>query len=127
MKRLVSGNRAMPQPGDVFSVKLPDGRHGAVRVLKTIGKSSLVYTSEYLGADRPSLDDPQLLKALMQKRFFFDGVPARQWLDGAPPKNFELVGCISPTDAEAEMECLVYGGKWGESAGNEAFLEWRWI
>ena len=38
----------MVHPGDVFAVKLPDGRYSAVRVIKTDGRASLVSTSQYL-------------------------------------------------------------------------------
>jgi hypothetical protein len=118
---------SLVSPGDVFAVKLPSGMYAAVRVLRKVAKSSLVSTSQYLGSEHPSVDEPLVFKTLMEKRFFFGGMPARKWLDGLPPKCFEFVGNIPPTKAEAEMECLVYGGKWAETSGNEAFLEWRWI
>jgi hypothetical protein len=118
---------AMPRSGDIFAAKLPDGRYRAVRVIKTVGKSSLVCTTPYLGAERPSLDDPQLHETVTQVRFLFKGQPAREWLDGPPPACFELVGNIPASKAEREMECNVYGGKWSEYAGNEVFLEWRWL
>jgi hypothetical protein len=118
---------SMLSAGDVFSVKVPNGMYAAVRVIRKVAKSSLVSTSQYLGSEHPSLDDPLVFKTVMEKRFFFGGRPARKWLDGVPPKCFEFVGNIPPTKAEAEMECLVHGGKWTDTSGNEAFLEWRWI
>jgi hypothetical protein len=117
----------MLQPGDVFVTKMPDARVGAVCIIKTAGKSSLVYTTGYLGVDHPSLDNPLLYKALMQKRFSFGGLPARQWLDGDPPNNFERIGSISLPNAVAELECLSNGGIWSESIGQEVYLEWRWL
>jgi hypothetical protein len=86
-----------------------------------------VSTSPYLGRKRPALDEPLLRKTVMQKRFSWNGEPARHWFDGTPAKNFELLGNIPLTKAEAGMECPVYAGKWDESSGNEAFLEWRWL
>jgi hypothetical protein len=118
---------AMLNPGDVFAVKVPNGMYAAVRIIREVAKSSLVCTSHYLGREHPSLDEPLLCKTVMEKRFFFGGQPARKWLDGVPPKCFEFVGNIPPTNAEAEMECLVHGGKWAETSCNESFLEWRWI
>ena len=117
----------MLNPGDVFVAMLPDGRYVAVRVLRTVGRSSLVCTSPYLGAERPLLDDPLLRETVVQERFFFERQPAREWLKGAPPTTFEFLGNIPPTKSEAEMECSLYGGKWAESSGREAFLEWRWL
>jgi hypothetical protein len=130
----------MLKPGDVFTARLPDGWYTAVRVIRKVGKSFLVCTSEYLGYERPSIDEPLLRKTLVQERFRYSEIAdtlgpidpancaiARKWLDGAPPNNFEFLGSIPPTKAEAKRECNVYGGKWHESTGNEAFLEWRWI
>lgn len=115
------------KPGDVFAAKLPDGRYTAVRVVRKVGKSSLVCTTEYLGKECPNIDEPLLRKTVVQKRFFYKGEPARRWLNGKPPPSFELVGNIPPTKDEAAMECNVYSGKWSDSSGNEAFLEWRWL
>ena len=115
------------KPGDVFVVPLPNGQYGAVRILRTDGKSSIVSTTRYIGPHLPALDDPLLFETLMQKRFAFDGWPARQWLDGEPPMGFQFVGCFPLTEAEAELQCLAHGGKWSSSNGAEAFLEWRWL
>lgn len=115
------------QPGDVYALKLPDGRYGAVRVLRVAGKSSVVSTTEYLGKTPPSLDDPLLRTTVTQKRFYFKGVKARKWLDRVPPAKFKLVGRVPPTAAEAKIKCDTYGGGWCESSGNEAYLEWRWL
>ncbi len=117
----------MLHPGDVYAGKLSDGRYGAVRILQVSGKSSIVYTTQYLGDNLPLIDDPTLLNAVMQKRFSFGGWPARTWLDGKPPKNFQYVGCIPLTDSEKEIKCLNNSGKWIESTGNEILLEWRWL
>jgi hypothetical protein len=119
--------RFMLSPGDVFAVKVPNGMFDAVRVLRKVAKSSLVSTSQYLGHELPSLDEPLLFKSVMQKRFFYDGMPARKWLNGKPPKCFQFVGNVPATKEEAERECSDYGGKWRETSGNESDLEWRWI
>jgi hypothetical protein len=117
----------MSIPGDVFAAKLSDGRYRAVRVLRRVGKSSLICTTEFLGLEPPSLDNPLLRKIVKQKRFFYKNEPAITWLDGTPPKCFELIGNIPLTKTEREKECKVYGGKWDSSAGEEAFFEWRWV
>ena len=59
------------KPGDVFAAKLADGRYKVVRVLRKVGKSSLVSTSDYLGEEQPALDDPRLRKTVVQNRFFY--------------------------------------------------------
>jgi hypothetical protein len=115
------------KPGDVFAAKLPDGRYKVVRVLLKVGKSSLVCTSQYLGNERPTLDEPLLRMTVVQNRFFYRREPARRWLEGNPPPSFEFVGNLPPTKGEAAIECNVFAGKWNESSGDEAFLEWRWL
>jgi hypothetical protein len=117
----------MVHPGDVFTARLLDGRYIAVRVLRTEGRMSLVSTSPYLNHQRPSLDVPLIRQSVVQKRFYYKGEPARKWLEGAPPRNFEFLGTIPLCTVEAETDCNSYGGKWSESSGNEAYLEWRWL
>src|SRR4029079_558234 len=73
------------------------------------------------------LDEPLLRRTVVQNRFFYKRKPARRWLDGNPPASFEFLGNLPPSEAEAALECKAYGGKWDDSSGEEAFLEWRWI
>jgi hypothetical protein len=98
---LYDGIPTMPtsKPGDVFAAKLRDGRYKVVRVLRKVGKSSLVCTSAYLGHERPTLDEPLLRKTVVQNRFFYKGEPARCWLDGNPPASFEFLGNTPLTKA----------------------------
>jgi hypothetical protein len=114
------------KPGDVFAVSLPDGRYGAVRVIRQVDKSSLVYTSTYLEQNAPDIEEPKLLEILEQHRFQFKGQPAIKWLDGQPPKPALHIGNIPPSEQETRIVCQVYGGKWSESTGAEVFWEWRW-
>jgi hypothetical protein len=116
-----------PRAGDVLIAKVPDGRYIAVRVLRVYAKTWVIETTEYLDLDRPSLDDPRLRRAVAQHRGNWGGKPARTVLEGAPTDNFELLGSMPLTEAEASMECNVYSGKWYASAGREAYDEWRWI
>lgn len=116
----------MVKPGDVFAAKLPHGRYKAVRVIRKDGKLSLVNTSEYLGEERPNLDEPLLRKTVVQRRFFSkDSLrdPGPKVTLHRPPPNFELLGNIPPTKREAAVE----GSSYRESVGDEAFLEWRWL
>jgi hypothetical protein len=113
--------------GDVFTAKLADGRYKAVRVLRKVGKRRLVSTSEYLGNEPPTLDEPLLRKTVVQRRFFFKKEPAIYWIDGHPPPSFELVGNAPLTKDEVAIECSVYAGTWNDYSGDEAYLEWRWV
>lgn len=117
----------MIQPGDVWVRVQPDGRYGAVRILRTEGRSHLVYTSEYLGSTPPAQDDPRLRQPVPQHRFFFDGQPAMLWLPGKPPVGFQFLCNLPLTRAESEVVCHHHGGGWGGDDGTEAYLEWRWF
>jgi hypothetical protein len=114
-------------PGNVYVTKVLDGRYAAVRVLRVLGKTSLLSISEYLAREHPSLDDPSLCTTLLRKRGRFNGEPAMLWFDGSPPESFEFLGCVPPTEIETLMECSSYGGKWSASIVNEAVREWRWV
>jgi len=116
----------MLQPGDVFVRRHPDGRFGALRVLRTQARSVLVYTSEYL-ADQPPVDtDPRLRIPIEQHRFFFRGQQAIRWTNGPPPPSHQFAFNLPTTHDEASIECAKYGGGWSEDDGFEAFMEWRW-
>lgn len=78
--------------GDVFVARLPEGRYKAVRVLRVCDKSSLVCTCAYLADEPPSINEPLLRETVLEDRFFFRNEPARNWLDGTPPKAFDLIG-----------------------------------
>jgi hypothetical protein len=106
---------------------MADGRYKAVRVLRRQGTYSVVYTCSYLGKARPAIDDPLLRKVVIQRRFFFKRVAARYWLEGKPPRSFELLGNLPLTKKEAAIRCNSGAGRWDATSGDEAFLEWRWI
>lgn len=112
--------------GNVYVTQVSDGRYVAVRVLQVIERSWLVSTTPSLDEEPPSLGDPRLREILSQERFNFQQEPAYLWFEGKPPACFKLLGNVPPSDGETAIECSVYGGKWHESVGNEAFLEWRW-
>lgn len=113
-------------PGDVFVRQYPDGRYGAVRILRKEGKSLLVYTSAYL-ADRPPLASDELLRTpVEQLRFFWRGQLAMRWTSGRPTANFSFAFNLPLTDVEAATACDTRGGAWWEGDGMETYLEWRW-
>ena len=114
------------EEGDVFVVELPDGRIGAVRVLRLADGSALLATTAFVGRRPASITDPRLRETLRQNRFKFRGEPALGWVDGEPPADAQLLGNIPPTPAKRDTQCSVYFGQWTERTGTEAYLEWRW-
>jgi hypothetical protein len=76
----------MAVAGDVFAVRLPGGRFGAIRIIKLMhsyvsSKATyhVVYCSTYLDSKPPTIDDPRLREPLRQHRFangkrFYDEV-----------------------------------------------------
>ena len=113
--------------GEVYVTRVADGRYAAVRIVRVLDRTSLVETCAYLDRQRPTLGDARLLTPVTENRFKFSGDLARVWLEGHPPDNFQLLGILPPTQAEAAMECNVFGGKWHPGTGHEAYLEWRWL
>lgn len=118
--------RAIIKQGDVYVRKHPDGRYGAVRVLRVDGTSLMLSTTEYL-ADAPPLDsNPRLRRAIEQHRFFYDGQRAITWVRGKPPSTFALAFNLALDDEESRIECNSHSGSWTDRTGFEAFMEWRW-
>ena len=113
-------------PGDVFAVLIPDGRYGAVRVIKTSGKSSLVCTTPYLGAEVPHLGDPALSEVLRRSFFAWQDEPSIIWVDGLPPEDSTRIGNIPVGEAEGAIDGLAYGGAWDEGVGLDVYRQWRW-
>jgi hypothetical protein len=112
--------------GDVFIRQFPDGRYGAVRVLRIQDKAIMLCTSAYLSSNRPVESDDQLRLVLEQHRFFFEGKVAVKWVNGKPPTNFIFAFNLPLSDEEEKIECFTYGGRWSEDAGLETYMEWRW-
>jgi len=117
----------LPKPGDVYAVKLPDGRFGAVRILRTIEKSFLVCTTKYLGDVPPEITNPLLLQAIERRSFNWKGQLAILWLSGSQPDNCTYLFNIPPSKEELEMVCSSSGRKWSDGYCEVAYIEWRWI
>lgn len=110
--------------GDVYAVKLPDGRYGALRIVNCDRTSYLLATTPYIGETIPMVENNVLSKTLLQNRFYFENAPAICWFDGKIPETFIYIGNIQGTK---KMKQSIYGGTWDETTGMEAFYEWRWI
>lgn len=114
--------------GDVYVVRLPDKRFGAVRVAdyNQVEGSYLLITTPYIGEEIPSINDSSLKQILRQNRFFYNNKRALLWVDGTPPKEAIYLGNIPLTEKEMNIRCNSFGDTWDNSVGNEAYLEWRW-
>src|SRR5438034_11711832 len=95
--------------GDVFVMRLPDGRHGAARVVRPPGAHesyipkhhAVVAATQYLDDVPPkAVDDPRLRRLLVLSHHAHKGT--RQdvcalWLAGPPPADFVRLGTIEPS------------------------------
>ncbi|WP_052380404.1 DUF4240 domain-containing protein [Paenibacillus camerounensis] len=115
------------QLGDLFSVVLPDGRYGAIRILNLIDNSSLIAVTIYLDSNLPLMTDPRLQVTLLQNRFRYLNESAMSWYDGKIPKDFLFIGNIPVSDEEKMLECKKYSGKLSASCAYPVYWEWRWL
>lgn len=116
----------MINSGDVFAVRMPDGRFGAVRVIRTNGKSSQVCTTPYLQAEMPHLDDPALSEVLHRSFGAWQGQPSILWVEGTPPEGTLWIGNIPVGEAEEAIDLEAFGGPWDEALGLDVYRQWRW-
>jgi hypothetical protein len=120
------------QLGDVLAGRLPDGRYGAVHVIRYMkdghgrGRDSvLIASTSYLGESPPRIDDPTLRRLLRKKRFQFKDEPEFVWTEQPPPPDFVLVGNFPATEEELAIRPRGdYGSHW--SILQAAYWEWRW-
>ncbi|WP_462406672.1 hypothetical protein [Gracilibacillus sp. Marseille-QA3620] len=114
--------------GDVYVIRLPDKRFGAIRVAdyNQVEGSYILITTPYIGEEIPSINDSSLKQILRQNRFFYNNKRALLWVDGTPPKEVINLGNIPLTEKEMNIRCNSFGDTWDNSVGNEAYLEWRW-
>jgi hypothetical protein len=113
-------------PGDVYVAQAPDGRYGAMRVLRIVDSAVLIYACDYLGAIPPDLADPALRKCVIKHRFSWKGDRAMHWVRGSLPAGLTFIGNVPPTKEEATISCNSYT-TWDLRSVKEAYLEWRWI
>lgn len=112
--------------GDIFAVRLPDGNYGAIRVADKIDNSYLIITTPYLGTKIPSIENGLLSDILLQNRFFYNNKKAKVWVEGEKPQDVIYIGNTPLPENKRKIICNSFGGKWDNSIGMEAFLEWRW-
>ncbi|WP_452226067.1 DUF4240 domain-containing protein [Lacinutrix cladophorae] len=129
--------------GDIFISKLERNFFGAFRILKTNGKTSftkhleciLVGITQYIGLEKPKLNDKNLTEILIENRFFCNNKSAIgiRILKGI--ENFEYLGNIPLKKEERNFKikigdgtigCYPYYGAFDKNFGQDAFFEWRW-
>ncbi|WP_139892423.1 MULTISPECIES: DUF4240 domain-containing protein [unclassified Bacillus (in: firmicutes)] len=113
--------------GDVFAVKLPDGRFGAIRIAKhhqELG-SYLVITTPYIGEELPVIENNCLTYILRQNHFFYKNNRALVWVDGEPPRDLIYIGNLPLAEKEKAIICNSFCEQW-DRIGIEVYHEWRW-
>ena len=118
--------------GDIFKTTLPDGRFGAIRILKKWDTSFLVATTPYISTEPPSISDPLLMSVVIKQRFSWKNEPAWCIYAGKKPKTFEFLGNIPLTLDEKQIipwgghAGFPGGGAWHSDVGLDVYREWRW-
>jgi hypothetical protein len=133
-----AGKKPKAEPltvGDVFVMRLADGRYGACRVVRLPGAHeshveegrAMVAATEYIGDAPPEANDPSLRRLLVLSHHVHKGT--RQdvcslWLAGPPAAGFEKLGRIEPSAEERKLPCNSYSD-WAYFPF-QVLLQWRW-
>ena len=129
--------------GDIYSVRLRDGRYGAVRVLRSGPvvfldfNGHLLMPTTYVGAQKPGLDDARLLEPLLRKRMKWDNNRACiEIFTGVLPPHCEYLGNIPLLPSEQRFTLQIGDGRDGnryplvgripKDFGREILEEWLW-
>lgn len=128
--------------GDIFSIPLPDGRFGAVRVLRANGVFEpfpkpfhLLAVTEYLDNEPPSPDDPRLRCILHENRLSRDGRPCIGLYCGEFPETAIYAGNVPLLPLERHYDFFRGNGTDGgypicgripSDIGRNVLDEWRW-
>ena len=127
--------------GDIYATELPDGRYGAIRILKTGGKLDfsegifhLVAVTKYISDIPPAPTAPSVKEILHENRFFFDDQPCIGIYGGDMPGALKYVGRIEPFDEDQYIIAIGDGsngryplyGPIPNDIGLNVYREWRW-
>ena len=134
---MAKGAKPRPEPltlGDVFAVRLPDGRYGAVRAIRLPTKAegwnqphvSLVAFTQYVADAPPTTIKEKSLRRLMMGTHGVDvGKVCGSWLAGPVPPEYLRVGNLPATHAEQKLKCNSFIG-W-PYIGSHLLAEWRYV
>jgi hypothetical protein len=104
---------------------LSNGRWSACRVLDVRGaRGLLVEGLDWNDVAPPTLEDVRKARPLALNRHAGPAKPCRDFVRGAPPRSFRLLGVLTPSPRERATECWSWG-RW-EFFALQALLEWRW-
>lgn len=118
--------RHTPAVGDVYAVRLPDGRFGAMRILAIDGKRTLASTQSHLSTEPPTPDDASAFEPVTQVRFSCRGTPDITWYSGKLPEHLAFAFGSQLQCWETPPWCGAYGF-WSHASGIAAYQEWRWV
>ena len=120
--------------GDVFAVPLPDGRYGAVRVIRLPTKAeawnqphvALVAFTQYIGDAPPAtIKERSLRRLMMGTRGVGVGKVCGSWLAGPAPGEYSRIGNLPTTPAERKLKCNSFIA-W-PYIGSHLLTEWRYV
>jgi hypothetical protein len=94
--------------GDTFAVRLPDGRFGACRVLRTSFRdfphSALVAAPAWVGAEPPPLTEPRLRLVQRLTTEGWAGQPNALWVHEARvPETWTYLGVLPASGTEEKL------------------------
>ena len=128
--------------GDIFYIPLPDGRFGAVRVLRANGVFEpfpepfhMLAVTEYIDTEPPAPDDPRLRRILHEKRLSYDGKACIGFYCGELPASCGHAGNLPLLPSERHYDFFCGDGTDGgypicgripSDIGCNVLDEWRW-
>jgi hypothetical protein len=119
--------------GDIFAIDLPDGRKGAIRLVKLLGKSKLIAVTPYINLKIPSSDSPILSETLVKTWANWNSKKEYCVYDGKLPDSAEFITNANLSDEEKAFKVwcgpggFPYGGKCNdESIVLPVYYQWRW-
>jgi hypothetical protein len=114
------------EPGTVFTFPLPNGLHGACRVVRGPAKDEPHHAGELLIAESRWVGDPKDVLESPDTTKLRKGSTSRTglyWVKGNPPAKFVVAGVLPPTKAEL-LKKSQFPGVW-DMFPNVAYRDFR--
>lgn len=113
--------------GDLYAVKLPSDKWGAVKVLNRVDNSFLLFLTNYYEKEMPSPNHQSLRKAFYQSRGMIEGAEwSIFWVDGYPSKNYIWLGTEEISKHEEELKSNRYAGNWKDYLPMDLIYQEEW-
>jgi hypothetical protein len=118
----------LPQLGDTYLVPLGERLFGACRVIaiRNDAYATLMAGTNWFGETPPELSDPRLRSLLIHTCVGAVGPSCTFWLNGKPPKTFDYLGLIQPSEEEQRRSYGQHTDIWSHIA-DSLFMEWEWL